>query len=138
MNRRVPLKYRNFPGPFAAYRPSVTRPLRVWFWGLYFTALLALALTGVLIGWPLMPYAAVLGAVGMVAYRLSRWRRRLIRFDWLLCTACTYPINLCSSEGRCPECGRAYTHASTRWGWRVLCGVWSDDMEPPPPLPLRD
>ena len=138
MNRRVPLKYRNFPGPFAPYRPSVTLPNQVWFWVVYLSVVLALAVTSILTAWPFLPYVAVGAAIGMAAYLLSRWRRRLMRYDWLLCTGCAYPINLGASEGRCPECGQPYTHASTRWGWRVHCGTWSEDMDPPPPLPPRD
>ncbi|MAB81867.1 MAG: hypothetical protein CMJ24_11830 [Phycisphaerae bacterium] len=137
MNRRVPLKYRNFPGPFEPYAPQVARPTQVWFWVVYLALVVVLAVAGVLAHWPYLPYLAMFGGIAVSVFLLRRWRRRVSRYDWLLCTGCAYPIQHCPPEGRCPECGRAYTHDSTRWGWRVLCGKWSDDMDPPPPLPVR-
>ena len=138
MNNRVPLKYQNFPGPFKPYAPRVARPIQVWFWVVYLALVLVMAVTGIMMNWPYLSYLAIFGGIAVSLYLLRRWRRRLRRHDWLLCTWCAYPIDGGEPEGRCPECGRPYTHASTRWGWKVMCGEWSEDMDPPPPLPPRE
>ncbi len=136
MNHRVPLKYRNFPGPFQPYAPRVARPVELWFWVVYLA--LVLAVTGVMMDWPLLSYIAISGGIAVSVWLLRRWRGRLRRHDWLLCTWCGYPLGGGEPQGQCPECGRPYTHASTRWGWKVLCGEWSEEMDPPPPLPRRE
>tara|TARA_Y100000589_G_scaffold1460_2_gene1296 strand:- start:7715 stop:8125 length:411 start_codon:yes stop_codon:yes gene_type:complete len=136
VNHRVPLKYRNFPGPFQPYAPRVARPVELWFWVVYLA--LVLAVTGVMMDWPLLSYIAISGGIAVSVWLLRRWRGRLRRHDWLLCTWCGYPLGGGEPQGQCPECGRPYTHASTRWGWKVLCGEWSEEMDPPPPLPRRE
>ena len=138
MINRVPVKYRNFPGPFKSYAPRVTRPIQIWFWVVTIPLVVALTVCGRMIS---MPYLGISGAFVGMAFLLflqRRWRSRLIRLDWLLCLQCAYPLGGGAPRGHCPECGRLYTHASARWGWKVLCGEWSDEMDPPPPLPKAD
>jgi hypothetical protein len=100
--------------------------------------LLVLVVLMWLFRYTLVTYPLFIGCGAVLTHFYQRrWQRRLGRHDWLLCLQCGYPLEHAAAEGCCPECGQAYTHASTRWGWRVFCGRWSDDMDPPPPLPPR-
>ncbi|MDG2291592.1 MAG: hypothetical protein P8L37_02960 [Phycisphaerales bacterium] len=139
MKVRIPIKYRGFPGPFAHYRPVAAQPNNIFlgalllFWiGCFAFSFFLFSNTIVttpflIVGWLTLAYC----------WR-TRWTRRARPHDWLLCLQCAYPLDELPSESRCPECGNLYTHASTRWGWRVMTGNWSSDMDPPPPLPQRD
>ena len=138
MRPRVPVKYRDFPGPFAPYRPIAAKR----------NFLVIIPLVFVWIGAPLLlvtqlPFIfttapVLLGASVLAGYLWqTRWKRRSTPHNWLLCLKCAYPLSQLPPVGRCPECGESYTHASTSWGWRVLCNQWTDDMDPPPPLPSK-
>ena len=139
MQWHVPIKYRNFPGPFATYRPNVARLKHQW---VVIVMVLLGVVSAVAVAFIFEPSAAFLPAiaVGVMLPHLwqRRWRHRLVRHEWLLCLQCGYPLDQARPEARCSECGTSYTHASTRWGWRVMAGKWSSDMDPPPPPPMRD
>ena len=141
MNSRVPIKFRGFPGPFAPYRPIAAQPNHPLVFCLMFllaVPIIVLSLfffSNVTMGPQFIIMGSVL-AIGSHFWR-TRWKRRLAHHQWLLCLQCAYPLNTLSPEGRCPECGEFYTYASTSWGWRVLCNQWTEDMDPPPPLPPK-
>lgn len=89
-------------------------------------------------GLPTLLYLPVLAVAPSVNYlSRRRWKHRLSSHDWLLCLHCGYPLERTKPQGRCSECGHGYTHGSSSWGWRVQSGMWTDDMDPPPPLPAK-
>ena len=144
----VPFKYQDFPGPFKAYRPTITRPFlrrgRIRFvssivvFSLLIVATFVIDLpAGVAPIIALMPFFMLSMMFSYIGSPL-RWSRRLLCHDWLLCTKCAYPLKGLEPEGQCPEGGNPYTHASTEWAWRVFCNVSSGGMDPPPPLPSNE
>ena len=144
MSARIPtkqiikLKFRGFPGPFAPYRPVAAQPNFLVIGALILFGLVAMVVMIWIFRYTLVAYPLFVGCGAALTYFYKRrWQRRLDRHDGLLCLQCAYPLEQAAAEGRCPECGHAYTHASTRWGWRVFCGRWSDDLDPPPPMPPK-
>lgn len=141
MKARIPIKYRGFPGPFIPYRPIAAQPNHPLIFCLMFLltvpiiVLSLLFFSDVTMGPQFIIMGSVL-AIGTYFWR-TRWKRRLVRHQWLLCLQCAYPLDMLPPEGRCPECGKPYNQASTSWGWRVLCNQWTVDMDPPPPLPPK-
>lgn len=134
----IKLKFRGFPGPFAPYRPVVAQPNYLVIGALILFELATIVVLMWIFRYTFFTFLLFVGGgVALTCFYKRRWQRRLDRHDWLLCLQCGYPLEHAAAEGRCAECGHAYTHASTRWGWHVFCGRWSDGMDPPPPLPPR-
>ena len=65
-------------------------------------------------------FALWIGLVMLVFILRSRVIRHLERMRCLICRKCAYPLNVLPSEGKCPECGKTYTHAGTTRYWRAL------------------
>lgn len=140
---QIPVKYRGLQGPFERYRPEVVTPSKLML-GIVFlsppiVALITIWLLGIESASYWIAVTPIFSCLLIIpGVRLRRWRRRLERHQWVLCLKCGFPLDHSAACGRCPECGAAYTHDSTRWGWRVVLNEWSEDMDPPPPLPAQD
>ncbi len=71
-------------------------------------------------GWAAGGGAAVVLPVAFFIHVFSRIdRRRAIESHrWLVCRRCSYPLDGCLPEGRCPECGDPYHHERLAREWK--------------------
>lgn len=89
--------------------------------------------------WRMIAIAAAGGLVmlaigaGTSAYvgAILRHHKRLFEHRQLLCPACEYPLDAIAVEGRCPECGNAYTHAEVVRYWEAVAESSIDETPNP-------